>query len=218
MLTDGKWQGLDFTPRQDAPTPESLYTLGRKVQETRKLNNALVAETSRNAALISQLQTLLYAPSSQTTPRDPSQSTSQTQASTPSLSFLTSTPAAQSLGISYDASINSQHPLTTQTNFTVSQLPALRQHLAALRPKLESLEKIPLRDEPDERRTYIEEQTRRHLEKNGADMETGEGLMGPGIGAGLGRRIGHEEVSAIERVVEALGGDERRPPGEEMEE
>ncbi len=49
-------------------------------------------------------------------------------------------------------------------------------------------------------------------------METGEGLRGPGIGAGLGGRIGQEEVSAIEKVVEALGVDEGRPPGEDMEE
>jgi len=85
-----------------------------------------------------------------------------------------------------------QRPLTTNTTFTLSQLPALRALLAELRPKLASLQSAELgfnsaRDERrQERRDYIEQRTRMHLDRN--RRAYGDN----------GRKVETEEVEALE--------------------
>lgn len=116
------------------------------------------------------------------------------------------------------ASTSQQHkpaPLSTNTSFTLSQLPSLRALLAELRPKIATL---PATDAgasqsrfTKERSEYVEAQTLRILEHEGVDLnELGEqhdGVTGSSIG---GRRIGREEVEALERIVGALNGERRR--------
>ncbi|TKA75712.1 hypothetical protein B0A49_03910 [Cryomyces minteri] len=198
------YKNLDFTPQKaDDPTLESIQLLRRKVQETEKLQVALQAEAVRNEALIQQLQLLISGSASTAFKTEPSSSpTKDSMSAQPSapFAFLTSTHAAKTLGISTTTAHN---PLTQNTTFALAQLPALRNLLASLRPKLTALPDAPVEDEETiagERRAYIESQTRRHLERRGVDLNA-EGSVG------LGRRIGPEEVRAIEAIVGALRRD-----------
>ena len=97
-----------------------------------------------------------------------------------------------------------QQPLTTNTTFTLSQLPALRALLADLRPKLASLQSADYglktaRDERrQERRDYIEQRARMHLERNGrAHADKALSVNG--------RKIDPEEVEALEKVATIFG-------------
>ncbi|KAL8816427.1 MAG: hypothetical protein Q9223_004567, partial [Gallowayella weberi] len=134
----GHYEGLTLPLPTTSPTPETILALRRKVHETRKLNLALRNTHANNAATISQLRTFLSSatlPSSDTSSTDPSTS----------LGFLTSHPPATTLGLSLTQpqTESTKGPLSTQTQFFISQLPALRQALEELKPRLKTLpEKI----------------------------------------------------------------------------
>ena len=173
-------QGLSLPPSLDTPTPESILALRRQVQETKKLNRALRNTHAQNSALISQLSRLLSPPSNDN----------------PSLSFLTSKPAAATLGLTFSPSKHSAKdagPLSTQSQFFVTQLPALREALDALRPKLRSLPgkigDVDWESRREERRKYIEDRVREVAGVRGREEATGP-------------RMGIEEV----RDLEALTG------------
>ena len=94
---------------------------------------------------------------------------------------------------------NSQQPLTTQTNFTLSQLPALKSIITELRPKLAKAHATHLNVESakderrEERRDYVEQRIKAHLGKN-AHVSTDDA-------AGLSsRNVDMEEVEALEKV------------------
>ncbi|KAK5013661.1 Mis12 protein-domain-containing protein [Cryomyces antarcticus] len=204
------YKNLDFTPQKaDDPTLESIQLLRRKLQETEKLQVTLQAEAARNEALIQQLQFLLSGSPSTAFKTEPSSSpTHDSMSARPSapFAFLTSTPAAKPLGVS---TTTARNPLTQNTTFALAQLPALRNLLASLRPKLTALPDAPVGDEETvagERRAYIESQTRRHLERRGVDLDAEDSV-------GQGRRIGPEEVRAIEAIVGALRRDEQAGAG-----
>ncbi|KAK8182907.1 putative MIND kinetochore complex component Mtw1 [Phyllosticta citribraziliensis] len=204
------------------PTPESVQALRQKVLETSKLQTALLVEKARNEALLTQLRSLLGAP---TTKREPTASPRATdnggsnrreenegQASA-SLGFLSTGPAAQALGVSSTlatteagtAAARNNEPLKTNTAFTLSQLPALRSLLEALRPKVAALGPSAAGGELSrERRDYIERQTRRLLERRGVDVKNGEGSV-----EGMGRRIAPEEVRGMEEVASMVGQGDR---------
>lgn len=177
------YEGLAFD-RSDsatAPTPESIALQRRKLQESQKLRHALLQETARNEVIVAQLQSMSSPPSLQT----------ETDAlQTPNFSFLKSAPAAEALNV---GKANNTNPLTTNATFTISQLPALRSMLAALRPKLQSLNTLAVSVDEDskkeQRRRYIEERTRLQVDKFGGDME-----------ALKGRKVDAEEVEALEKV------------------
>ena len=124
----------------------------------------------------------------------------------PNLSFLLPDPAAKRLNVGDDMG-PSHTPLTTNTRFVLSQLPALRAMLAELRPKLATLptsaDRMDWDSKREERRRYIESRTRMHLER------TGEIGMGDGSGVVKGRKIDGEEVQALESVVNMLVDDQR---------
>ncbi|KAJ9638302.1 hypothetical protein H2201_008582 [Coniosporium apollinis] len=173
------------------PTPESLHLLRRKLHETQKLHSTLLAEHRRNTLLIAQLRSLLSASSTNSTiatyPKA-EQASSPTRIAAPdgthagAFAFLSSTPAARTLGVSTaaamptpppeGASIQTQAPLTTPAAFALAQLPALRQLLTSLRPRIASLG-VGADDEGvgGVRRGYIEAQTRRVLERRGVGIE-----------------------------------------------
>ncbi|KAF2084916.1 hypothetical protein K490DRAFT_75559 [Saccharata proteae CBS 121410] len=201
---------LPDTKSTPSVTPESIQILRRKVQETQKLNTALLAEKARNDALLTQLRSLVSAPPDMKTERANSAGDNNTTAgasNTPNtLSFLTSTASAKSLGVAFPTTTttasaastngNRHGPLRTNTAFTLSQLPALRTLLESLRPKIATLP-VPQsgaldwsKDAARERREYVEVQTRRLLERRG----------------GAGRRAGPEEVRAMEGIAGVLGG------------
>jgi kinetochore protein Mis12/MTW1 len=156
----------------------------------------LKQECARNDAIISQLRSLL---STAETPTSKSEGieTVPTAQGLPNLSFLTSDPAAKQLNVG-----SNSKPLTTNTTFILSQLPALRSMLAQLRPKLQTLprsaDEMEIEQMKDERREYIEGRTRMHLER------TGELGIGDGSAIIAGRKVDSSEAQALETVVEIL--------------
>ncbi|MCJ1335635.1 hypothetical protein MMC09_000907 [Bachmanniomyces sp. S44760] len=172
--------------------------------------------------------------SSTTTTTNP---TAQTAASAagPDFSFLTTVPTAQSLGITFSngASASSttearsghtprstenpqqdHQPLSTLAQFTTSQLPALRTLVASLRPALTTLSsneatKIDRGSTKEERRRYIDSQTRGIVAREIGVSEDADGTERYGGGGSGGRgegisRRGVEEVKALEGVVTGL--------------
>lgn len=205
FFSDHAEQNLQFRPPPDAPTQASVSLQRRKLRETERLHTALQQEHSRNAALLSQLRSLLPPPST-------TDSTSHDESSP--FAFLTTHPLAPSLSLptTTNISTSSAHnarPLTTTAQFLTSQLPSLRALLAKLRPSLQTLSR-PLDasqtssgegdKQRSERTRYIEERVRRHLER------TGRGLDGDGEEwVGGGRRVKGKEVEGLEGVVGMLG-------------
>ncbi|KAI9721825.1 MAG: hypothetical protein M1812_002161 [Candelaria pacifica] len=204
----GHYENLSIKQQADAPTPESISLQRRKLQETQKLHAVLLGETSRNAALIAQLKSLLsstkQSPTREAKVEDAESAvTSTTEQGNHCFAFLTENAAAKELGVGS----RGQRPLTTNVNFALSQLPAMRSLLATLKPKLASLPAAAtcnLETPQEERRHYIESQTRRHLERTrGLELDT-QGQNRDGEWQGGGRRIGAEEVGAIEGIVNML--------------
>ena len=131
--------------------------------------------------------------------------------------FLTHTPAAQALGL--NAALQNSttaatatttttpgpgkaNPLSTNTEFALAQLPALKALLSELRPKIAAMSHdarhyVKEGEKQRERRLYVESQTRNVLERRGVSIE--ESGVEP-----LGRRIGSEELMALEGIVDDL--------------
>ncbi|KAB2577588.1 putative mis12 domain protein [Lasiodiplodia theobromae] len=209
------------------PTPESVQALRRKVQETNKLHTALLAEKARNEALLTQLRGLLGGNTGMKTepassPQHTSDGPAPTAAQNPSLAFLASAPAAQNLGISLPtdgtAALPRHEPLRQNTAFALSQLPALRQILQNLRPKIAALGTAggagPESEFAKQRSEYVEKRTKRIMERKGMDVGSGEGSS-----EGLGRRMLPEEVKGMEAVAGLVGEKtEGGENGEQMQE
>jgi len=92
-----------------------------------------------------------------------------------------------------------QQPLTTNTTFTLSQLPALKAMLNDLKSKMPTLQDVQLgfdtaKDERrEERREYIEKRTKSHLERNGQSVGSDTGSLS-------GKRTETAEVEALEKA------------------
>ncbi|KAL8729360.1 MAG: hypothetical protein Q9166_004753 [cf. Caloplaca sp. 2 TL-2023] len=196
----GHYEGLTLPLPNNSPTPESILALRRKVQETRKLNLALRNTHANNAATVSQLHSFL----STTQSKSEASQTSSSSFADQSLGFLTSHPSAAQLGLSLTPSSKTEKkdPLTTNTQSFISQIPALRQALEELKPRLKSLpEKIGDVDwesRREERRAYIEGRVRKVV--GGIGTDAGDKVV-------KGPRIGREEVRDLEGVVSGLGGE-----------
>ena len=175
------YKNLDLRRSDDAPTPEQVQLQRRKLQETTKLNAMLKAEEARNTAMLSRLQSVLGTHTSQFT-------------------FLTSS--------SYVSKNSTSEPLHQNVQYALSQLPALRQLLPQLKESLQTLPNARQAHNDEnsvegKRRQYLETQSRRALERKGIDPEDPSKAA-----AGVGRRIGRDEVEGMEAVVQALGGAE----------
>ncbi|KEQ79206.1 hypothetical protein D6C77_04878 [Aureobasidium pullulans] len=182
----------------NAPTPESVNRLRRKVQETEKLQSALKAEAAQNEALLAQLRPLMSAaPAAQSSLKPDQDTTQQTQNS--SFSFLTNAPSASALGVGSERHANS---LAQNTSFVYSQIPALRDIVAALRTHLVTLPVKNMAATVDQsteaRHAYIESQTRRALDRTGVDASVTPDTES------LGRRMGGDETRALEGIVAAM--------------
>lgn len=207
----GHYEGVGSPPTSEPWTPEKLYTLRRKLVETQKLHVALLAEKTRNDAHLTQLRALL-SPAQPTKRESTSPSRTAPSHPPPTFAFLTHSPAAQALGLQAlppptPATASTPTPLATHTTFTTSQLPALRQLLATLKPHLARTALPVDARAAGERKLYLESQSRRILEKRGVDARQGV------EGVGERGRVGAEEVRGLEGVVEGL----RRGRGEEMD-
>lgn len=216
------YEGLDLEPRQqqELRTVEGVQRLRRKVQETRKLNGLLNRAIERNERMLQDLRAMLTLPA--TTKRDqPLSPEAQTKTQgrdeemAGAYTFLTHTPAAQALGLNValqnsttattSGSVKA-NSLSTNTEFALAQIPALKALLSELRPKIAAMSN-DTRPEAKEgetqrkRRLYVESQTRKVLERRGISIEEG-GVMEP-----LERRVGSEELKALEGIVDDLAQD-----------
>ncbi|KAI9932248.1 hypothetical protein ASPWEDRAFT_59346 [Aspergillus wentii DTO 134E9] len=200
------YENLSFTPSPETPTPETILAQRKKLYETKRLNRSLKDERNRNEAVISQLKSILS--TAQTA--QPTKNEEDAGLPTPpeskdlNLSFLTSGPAAQQLRVGTIAGPNTHHtPLTTNTKFILSQLPALQAMLKQLRPKLATLPKSAQPTEAEtkrnERAEYIESRIKLHLERAGQLAVGGDG--NPII---TGRKIDSSEAQALEAVTGML--------------
>ena len=193
------------------------------------MNLALRTEHARTAALLSQVKSLLLAPSTSTTTtktEDADQEGTTAPNTSPPLppstnanfSFLTTTPSAQALNLTFLPPLTSPHssssstPLTTTTAFTTSQLPSLRSLLSSLRPKLSTLpggsdSKLTIAHETareHERREYLEGRVRRVLGREVGRLADGDVDMEMDMDmdvVGNGEKRTVEEVSALEDLV-----------------
>ncbi|RAL16931.1 MIND complex subunit MTW1 [Aspergillus homomorphus CBS 101889] len=202
------YENLDLTPPEDAPTPDTISAQRKKLHETKKLNRALKQESAQNEAIIAQLRSML----SNVPKDDATKADTEAPAKTKDLdlSFLTSSAAARQLRVGAVAGSNTQHtPLTTNTTFILSQLPALQALIKELRPKLASLQQsedqMEVDSEADARRDYIESRVRLHLERAGQLAAGNEG--NPVIG---GRKVNVAEAQALESVMSLLAGGKNR--------
>ncbi|KAL1989666.1 hypothetical protein VTN49DRAFT_6863 [Thermomyces lanuginosus] len=191
------YANLSLSNDPDAPTPESIDLLRRKLRETRKLQRALKHEYAQNEAILSQLRAVLSnVQQSATEVAGSAPQASETKANL-DLSFLTNDPAAKMLNV------GGGNALTTNTTFILSQLPALRAMVAQLRPKLQTLPTVNAIGNSEEsirrneRRAYIESRVRMHLERSGR-------ALGEAAGVGTGRRVSKSEVEALETVSNLL--------------
>jgi hypothetical protein len=191
------------------------------VREARRLNRALKTEAARADAAARRVRTLVEpAPHSSSADGD----------NAGALAFLTTGPGAEQLGITPlaardeddDDAANAQDgaapgPLATNASFALSQLPALRELLRRLRPRLEALgdggggtdgggdaAEAPPADESAvarERRLYVEAQAtravRRRLHGGPLDGDGDASGQGPGRGA-----VSLGELAALEALVE----------------
>ncbi|KAI9863337.1 MAG: hypothetical protein M1813_003779 [Trichoglossum hirsutum] len=217
------YEGLNFTPPPDAPTRESIKLQRHKLLETQKLHASLLRESTRNAQLIAQLQSLLSASNSPSGQAQPPTATTeagesreeprQQSTSNNPFAFLTSHPAAIALNVGTAPETPTDnpthHPITDTTSFTLSQLPHLQSLLASVRPSLATLSATTVATPDgtsDERKQYIETQTKRHLQVT-QGLELGmQGEVRDGEWQGRGLRPGEAQVRDLEMVVGMIGG------------
>ncbi len=179
------YKNLDLSRTENSPTPEQVQLQRRKLNETTKLNTMLKAEEARNAVVLEQLRSLT---------------------GTNEINGNADSPLAFLASWSHTAKTSSGQPLNQNVQYALSQLPALRQHLDQLKQSLQPpLNARRGREDEDsienKRRNYIDYHSRRALDRKGIEPENAAS-----VAAGLGRRVGREEVEGMEAVVQALGG------------
>ena len=191
------YKNLNLSGSDARPTPEEVSLQRRKLQETVKLNAMLSAEEKRNEAVLAQLKGMLGQTNGDSTLG-------------PALSFL----QPPSL-----ASKSSRDGLMEQNvQYTLSQLPALKDLLTQLKSGLQSIPNARDVHEDEtsreaKRRRYLDTQARRAMERKGISSDAGHGA------ARSGRKIGKDEVEGMEAVVRTLGGPgPGQGHGDEMEE
>lgn len=174
------YQAITQPVPANAPTADTIHMQRRKLAASRLLSKQLMQEQARNEAILQQLRAL----------NDP-----QAEGN---LAFLTQSAAAQAMNVSATS-----QSLTTNATFTMSQLPALKTLVAELRPKLAILKTLGTstgtakEEVRQERRDYIEQRTRAHIERSGAgDTDDAAALPGQPLDA--------EDIQAMEKVAASL--------------
>ncbi|KAI5357887.1 Putative centromere protein Mis12 [Septoria linicola] len=179
------YKGVDVVTTEDVPSPEAVELQRKKLHETAKLNIMLKAEEAKNAVILQQLTALIGAE-----PR--------TEGAPDGAPFAFLNAAAG----------QSKH-LEQDTQNALSQIPAMQQLLAQLKDAMQNIPttKHGRYDDEDSaegrRRRYLENQSRRALERKGIDLDSSANAS-----LTAGRRMGRDELAGIESVVQALGGAE----------
>jgi kinetochore protein Mis12/MTW1 len=204
------YEGLDFTPpREGDPTVESVTALRRKLHASQRLNTMLHTEKARNDALLEKLRGALGRGGKLKAGSTKQEGGTSEEASP--FGFLRNRGDL--------AGSDGHTPLTTTTDFTLSQLQSLRALSASLRNILPAIN--PSLDDADgssssrknwrrERMEYVEGATRKHLEQvRGLELDKA-GEVRDGEWQGEGRAFGKGEVEGLEKVVTLLGkGNDR---------
>ncbi|KAJ8065556.1 hypothetical protein OCU04_006235 [Sclerotinia nivalis] len=220
------YEGLDFRGVEEngagangAPTSETVTLQRKRLRETMKLNAVLRAEKERNEKTIAALKGIISPIASPTKKNVKAEDGTEMDVDVEdderaSLAFL------QKKG---NLTKDGKHPIATTTEFALTQLPALRQLLDNLGPRLKELSEGDGMDgmvgEQEkswrrERLEFIEKETRRHLE-NVRGLELGsQGEVRDGEWQGEGRKLGNGEVEDLERVV-GMVESHAAPPGDE---
>jgi kinetochore protein Mis12/MTW1 len=164
-------QNLPLPPTNNPHTLEAVQLLRHKVAASRTVSSNLADEVARNNTIIAQIRAVTQAaPANEMMQSDPKTSPHG------QFSFLEDSASAKALGIS--PAQPAVQPLTTNTTFTLSQLPTVKAILTDLRSQLLNRSAMEqnrwsARDERRrERRDYIEQRTRSHLERNGQQSLT----------------------------------------------
>ena len=185
------YKNLDFSRLEHAPTAEQVQLQRRKMHETAKVNAVLKAEEVKNAAILSQLRSLVDSANSDASP----------------FAVLSTSNKSTTQNLSQDV------------QYAITQLPALRQMISQLKDTLPTTSSARHTEEDEDsveakRRRYVESQASRALKRKAVDREDPDV-----IAASTGRKIGRDEVEGMEAVVQALGGAETiRRSTDEMEE
>lgn len=183
------YKGVDLVNTEDVPTPEAVQMQRRKLHETAKLNTMLKAEEAKNAAILQQLSALIGA--------EPQQEGAESSAP---LGFLNAT----------QKNTHTQ-PLTQDTQYLLTHIPALQRLLEQLKEAMRSVPNTRQAKYDDEdsadirRRRYLEHQSRRALERTGIDPDSSAGAS-----LAAGRKMGRDELEGIESVAQALTGAEKK--------
>lgn len=174
------YQGITYPTSGEAPTPEAIQMQRRKLAASRLLSRQLAQEQARNEAVLQQLRALT----------DPQ--------AKGNLAFLTQSAGARALNVSSNG-----QSLTTNATFAASQLPALKALLAELRPKLPLLKGLATglgtakAELQQERRDYIEQRTRAHIDRYG--------VAGADDAAALPiKSLDTDEIQAMEKVAQVF--------------
>lgn len=173
-------QNVSTSPIENGPTPESIQMLRRKLTASRALSKALLQEQKRNEAILQQLRSITGTDGDH------------------SLGFLTSSTGAKNLGVS-----SGGQALSTNTTFAMSQLPALKSLLAELRPRLTSLKDSSASYESakdelrQERREYIEQRTKAHLQRNGESLADNASALPT-------HALDADEIQALDKVAQSF--------------
>ncbi|KAJ4855380.1 mis12 protein domain-containing protein [Trichoderma breve] len=222
------YSGLDFpdddtaaAQQIDKPSPESITALRRRLQASQKLNAVLEAEKARNDALLKTLRSLLGVVPDATKTEEKESSNGESGGSAAAahpFTFLRDRGGLEESG--------GQQPITTTTEFTLSQLQALRALSGSLRELLPGLGDASVTDAEAasaaaswrrERAEYIETSSRKYLETV-VGLELGpEGEVRDGEWQGEGRGLSKGEVEGLEKVAAMLGGGRDGGGGDAMD-
>ncbi|KAM0449415.1 hypothetical protein ACHAPV_008875 [Trichoderma viride] len=218
------YAGLEFPATEDddgdandKPTTESITALRRRLQASQKLNAVLESEKAHNEALLRRLRSLLGVDSDATKTEEDQQNamdqdgTSVAATTTKPFSFLRDRGGLEESG--------GEQPITTTSEFTLSQLQSLRALSGSLRKLLPELS-VPGDDAAAasttekentsstswrrERAEYIESSSRKYLETV-TGLELGpRGEVRDGEWQGEGRGLNKGEVEGLEKVAAML--------------
>ncbi|CAG9993395.1 unnamed protein product [Clonostachys byssicola] len=217
------YAGLDFPTEEeqdpaagsDKPTLDSVTALRRRVQASQKLNVELRRQRDRNDALLRNLREVLgVGPDGVKREEDTSAEGVAQQSSSSTFGFL-------GRGRTVLSSIGSKTPVTTTTQFTLSQLQSLRAlsvSLKALLPELEAAQAAAADDAAAsgkrswrrERAEYVEAASRKYLENTGGLELGSQGEVRDGEYQGQGRNLSKGDVEGLEKAVAILRNSEGR--------
>ncbi|KOS16629.1 Kinetochore-associated protein MTW1 [Escovopsis weberi] len=224
------YAGLDLQQLDapDRPTPESITGLRRRLQASQRLNAVLEAEKARNDALLASLRGLLGAvhPADADANSNANADANENRLSTGGQGVTSEGEATTGAPFAFlrdRAGLEEgggAQPITTTTEFTLSQLQALRSLSTSLRTLLPDLTAAVAADANAdagakaeaqgpkswrrERAEYIESSSRKYLETVSGLELSAAGEVRDGDWQGQGRALSKADVEGLEKIVALL--------------